>query len=125
MNRYRVTMTVYEATSFDREIDAANEAAARQFAKQSVERDYPNASEILVDEVELLTAEPAPQPDPLALARDIIAGLLDAAHCGVAELERLSHDCAPGMAAAYRVQAKDAWESAKAAEAFLAQEPGA
>lgn len=82
MNRYRVPMTVYEATSFDREIDAIHEAAARQFAKQSVERDYPNASEIMVDEVELLTADPSPQPDPLAQARDIIAGLLDAANQG-------------------------------------------
>jgi hypothetical protein len=118
-------MTVFSAESFNREVDAVNEDDARRFAEQFADREYPDAHEIRVDEIELLTAEPAPQPDPLALARDIIAGLLDAAHCGVAELERLSHDCAPGMAAAYRVQAKDAWESAKAAEAFLAQEPGA
>jgi hypothetical protein len=131
MNRYRVTMTVYEATSFDREIDAANEAAARQFAKQSVERDYPNASEILVDEVELLTAEPAPQPDPLALARGIIAGLLDAANLGVTELDDLSQDAisdegsdeTPALRADYDRRSTEAWAAIEAARAFLAKEP--
>lgn len=126
MNRYRVTMTVYEATSFDREIDAANEAAARQFAKQSVERDYPNASEILVDEVELLTAEPAPQPDPLAQARDIIAGLLDAANQGSENLHELA-ECAADegdkiQAKSYSMRERDADAAIEAARAFLAEE---
>lgn len=114
MNRYSVTMTVYEATSFDREIDAANEAAARQFAKQSVERDYPNASEILIDEVELLAAaEPEPQPDPLAQAREIIAGLMDAASHGALDMDLTDKDAARMADAAI-----------EAARAFLAsQEP--
>ena len=69
MNRYRVTVTVFSAESFDREIEAVNEDAARQHAEQSAERHYPDASEILVDDVELLDAAPEPTPDPLAQAR--------------------------------------------------------
>lgn len=73
MNRYRVTLTVFSAESFDREIEAVDEDHARRFGQEFADRAYPDASEIRVDDVELLTAAPAPTPAPLALALDGLA----------------------------------------------------
>lgn len=77
MNRYRVTMTVFTADSYNAEVEAMDEGHARRFGEESAERQYPDASEIRVDEVELLTPAPEPTPDPLAQAREIIAGLVE------------------------------------------------
>ena len=69
MNRYRVAMTVFTADSYEAEVEAMDEDHARRFGEESAGRLYPDANEIRVDEVELLTAGPEPTPDPLALAR--------------------------------------------------------
>ncbi len=101
MNCYRVTLTVFSAESFVAEVDAMDEDHARRFGEESAERQYPDASEIQVDEVELLTPEPEPNAflsaaetmamkhaqvaaafDELTKARGIIAGLLEAAEHG-------------------------------------------
>lgn len=128
MNRYRVTLTVFSADSFSRDVDAVNEDDARRFAEQFADREYPDASEIRFDEVELLTAAPEPTPDPLAQARRIIAGLLDAANQGSENLHELV-ECAAEEAddeavAGYRARETDADKAIEAARAFLAsQEP--
>jgi hypothetical protein len=127
MNRYRVTMTVFTADSYDAEVEAMDEDHARRFGEESADRLYPDASEIRVDEVELLTAaEPAPQPDPLAQARDIIAGLLDAANQGSENLHELA-ECAADegdkiQAKSYSMRERDADAAIEAARAFLAEE---
>ena len=128
MNRYRVTMTVFTADSYDAEVEAMDEGHARRFGEESAGRLYPDASEIRVDEVELLTSAPEPTPDPLALAREIIAGLLDAADHGVTELENLAVDALDDegivetrtLRDEYEQRSQDAWKAIEAARAFLA-----
>ena len=128
MNRYRVTMTVFTADSYDAEVEAMDEGHARRFGEESAGRLYPDASEIRVDEVELLTSAPEPTPDPLALAREIIAGLLDAADHGVTELESLAVDALDDegivetrtLRDEYEQRSQDAWKAIEAARAFLA-----
>ncbi len=128
MNRYRVTMTVFTADSYDAEVEAMDEDHARRFGEESADRLYPDASEIRVDEVELLTSAPEPTPDPLALAREIIAGLLDAADHGVTELESLAVDALDDegivetrtLRDEYEQRSQDAWKAIEAARAFLA-----
>jgi hypothetical protein len=88
MNCYRVTLTVFNAESFVAEVEAMDKDHARRFGEESAERQYPDASEIRVDEVELLTAAPEPPTDPLAQARDIIGGLLEAAKHGAMDLSQ-------------------------------------
>lgn len=124
MNRYRVTLTVFTADSFGRDVDAVNEDDARRFAEQFADREYPDASEIRVDEVERLTAAPEPTPDPLAQARDIIARLLDAANQGSENLHELA-ECAEDegnvlQAKSYSLRERDADSAIAAARAFLA-----
>tara|TARA_R110000868_G_scaffold409899_1_gene696439 strand:- start:35288 stop:35680 length:393 start_codon:yes stop_codon:yes gene_type:complete len=124
MNRYRVTVTVFSAESFDREVHAVDEDAARRFAEASTERNHPEATEILVDDVELLDAAPEPTPDPLAQARRIIAGLLDAANQGSENWHELA-ECAAEEAddeavTGYRARERDADAAITAARAFLA-----
>lgn len=58
MNRYRVTLTVFSADSYEAEVEAMDEDHARRFAEQFADREYPDASEIRVDEVELRPATP-------------------------------------------------------------------
>lgn len=125
MNRYRVTMTVFSAESVDRQVEAVDEDTARRFGEESADREYPDATEIRVDGVELLTADPAPQPDALAQARDIIAGLLDAANQGSENLHELA-ECAADegdkiQAKSYSMRERDADAAIEAARAFLAQ----
>ena len=123
MNRYRVAMTVFSADSFSRDVDAVNEGDARRFAEQFADREYPDASEILVDDVELLDAAPEPTPDPLALARDIIAGLLDAVDLAATEFAAFSVGPPIDNAEIRRTYARarqDFGAKAAAARAFLA-----
>lgn len=129
MNRYRVTLTVFSAESFVAEVEAMDKDHARRFGEESAERQYPDASEIRVDEVELLTSAPEPTPDPLAQARDIIAGLLDAAALGVEDMGQLAaeaqYDMDAGIvravpAAAWLEKERRTQETIATARAFLA-----
>lgn len=127
MNCYRVTLTVFSAESFVAEVEAMDKDHARRFGEESAERQYPDASEIRVDEVELLT--PEPQPDPLAQAREIIAGLLDAAALGVEDMGQLAAEAQDDMdagivravpAAAWLEKERRTQETIATARAFLA-----
>lgn len=123
MNRYRVTLTVFTADSYDAEFEAMDEDHARRFGEESAGRRYPDASEIRVDEVELLTAAPEPPTDPLAQARDIIVGLLDAADHAAMEFAALStSNQIPDvrMRLGYADACQDLGSMVAAARAFLA-----
>jgi len=130
MNRYRVTLTAITSKSFTRDLEAVDQYAAASAAQMMADREYPDADEIRFDKVELLEAAPEPTPDPLAQARDIIAGLLDAADHGVTELESLAVDALDDegivetrtLRDEYEQRSQDAWKAIEAARAFLASQ---
>ena len=124
MNRYRVAMTVTNVEDFYHVAEAVDDETAKRFAKEAAEREHPNAFDVKVEYTELLPPAPEPTPDPLALARDIIAGLLDAANQGSENLHELA-ECAAeeaddGVSADYRARERDADKAIAAARAFLA-----
>lgn len=123
MNRYRVAMTVTNVEDFYHVAEAVDDETARRFAKEAAEREHPNAFDVKVEYTELLPPAPEPTPDPLALARDIIAGLLDAADHAATEFAALStSDLIPDVRArlGYADACQDLGALADAARAFLA-----
>ena len=124
MNRYRVAMTVTNVEDFYHVAEAVDDEAARRFAKEAAEREHPNAFNVKVEYTELLAPERKAKPHQLALARDIIAGLLDAANQGSENLHELA-ECATDegnlfQAEGYSLREMDADAAIAAARASLA-----
>lgn len=72
MNQYRVGMTIHMVETFEHVTESIDRPAAEKAAIEAAERQYPDASEILVHECELL-AEGAPAPvDPVKLLTDAL-----------------------------------------------------
>lgn len=133
MNRYRVNMTIGVPVAMEVTTPAEDDARARRYARDAAKGQYPDFISISIDRVTELSKR-APTPDPLAQARDIIAGLLDAANHGVTELESLAVDALADegieetrtLREDYDRRSQEAWATIEAARAFLAsQEAGA
>ena len=123
MNHYRVAMTVTNVEDFYHVAEAVDDETARRFAKEAAEREHPNAFNVKVEYTELLPPERKAKPDPLAVARDIIAGLLDAVDLAATEFAAFSAGPPIDNAETRRAYARarqDFGAKAAAARAFLA-----